>query len=158
VCVCVGMAHRFRNRSLHVECSHVCAGATSPSRRWTYVATRSVMQVLLPSERACGTMCEMDACVLALTSYFVLPGQLEYSSRQKRLALTVRSGMRFTSSVAFVECVCWHGASIVQSIASCGVFACMRRHNTALRTLNLSGNRFGAAGVAAIGEGLRYDV
>ena len=61
-------------------------------------------------------------------------------------------------SLVFVVCVCWHGASVASSIASFVVSACMRRHNTALKTLNLNGIDVGAAGAAAIGEGLRYDV
>ena len=56
------------------------------------------------------------------------------------------------------SCVCWHGASVWYSIASFAVSACMRRHNTALLTLDLKFNPIGDAGVVAIGEGLRYDV
>jgi hypothetical protein len=38
------------------------------------------------------------------------------------------------------------------------VFIDLRRHNTTLQALTLSGNWIGAAGAVAIGEGLLYDV
>ena len=59
-------------------------------------------------------------------------------------------------SVILLICM-WGGASVACSLVPLGWVGCFRRHNTCLQTLNLDNNQIGAAGAAAIVEGLRYD-
>ncbi len=69
------------------------------------------------------------------------------------LSLRVKGSL---DSVMLLICM-WEGASVARSLVPLGWVGCIRRHNTCLQTLNLYSNQIGAAGAAAIGEGLRYD-
>ncbi len=80
---------------------------------------------------------------------------------RRHLDLTACWGSADLDSDRLLWNVCFgmaYAFPVAQSIASFVVLINLRRHNSALQTLDIRFNEIGAAGAAAIGEGLRYDV